>query len=93
MDLDDRGEHQVASVRWRTLLAQVDLRRRINNGTHRPEPQGKNADEIPAIIDPDAPNELLVSVFDSGALLIYLAEKTGVFLPRILRRAFRYWNG
>ena len=38
--------------------------------------------KIPAIIDPDGPAHTSVSVFESGALLLYLAEKTGKFLPQ-----------
>ncbi len=38
--------------------------------------------KIPAIIDSDGPDGQSVSVFESGAILIYLAEKTGNFLPR-----------
>lgn len=37
--------------------------------------------KIPALVDPDGPDGQPLTIFESGAMLMYLAEKTGQFMP------------
>lgn len=48
-------------------------------------PNGK----IPAILDPDGPGGRPLPLFESGAILQYLAEKTGKLLPQDAARRYQ----
>ncbi len=45
--------------------------------------------KMPAIVDPEGPGGKPYSVFESGAILMYLAEKTGKFMPKDMAARYR----
>jgi GST-like protein len=44
--------------------------------------------KMPAIVDQDGPGGEPYSLFESGAILMYLAEKTGQFMPQDIRARY-----
>ena len=44
--------------------------------------------KIPALVDSDGPDGQPISLFESGAILLYLAAKTGLFMPATEREKF-----
>ncbi|RZI72155.1 MAG: glutathione S-transferase [Variovorax sp.] len=44
--------------------------------------------KIPAIIDPDGPGGQPLGLFETGAILLYLADKTGRFIPKDTARRY-----
>ncbi|WP_413624576.1 glutathione S-transferase N-terminal domain-containing protein [Luteibacter sp. Lutesp34] len=62
----------------------------MKNESKLPEFESLNPNgKIPAMIDPDGPDGKPIGLFESGAILLYLAEKTGRFLPK---DAARRWE-
>ena len=45
--------------------------------------------KMPAIVDHDGPGGAPIAIFESGAILLYLAEKTGCFMPGDIRGRYK----
>ena len=45
--------------------------------------------KIPALVDPHGPDGKAIELFESGAILLYLAAKTGKFLPKTDRLKYQ----
>ena len=63
-------------------------------GEHRnPEFLGVNpAGSIPAIVDSDGPGGTPITLAQSGAILLYVSEKTGKFMPRNFASRALVWQ-
>ncbi len=59
-------------------LVSFDTNEQLSAEFRSLNPYGK----IPAILDPNGPGGKPLALFESGAILMYLADKTGQFLPR-----------
>ena len=56
---------------------------------HSPEFEKLNPNKkIPVIVDHDGPGGKPYTVFESGAILMYLAEKTGKFMPKDMAKKY-----
>lgn len=44
--------------------------------------------KMPAMVDPDGPDGKPISIFESAAIMLYLAEKTGRFMPQDMRSRY-----
>lgn len=66
-----------AAVPYRIVPIDIGAGDQLSPSFKKINPNGK----VPAIIDPDGPHGRPITIFESGAILIYLAEKIGHFLP------------
>ena len=62
---------------YRVVTVDITRDEQLAPGFLRISPNNK----IPAIVDHDGPDGQPISVFESGAILLYLGRKTGRFLP------------
>jgi len=63
---------------WKLEVIDVFAGKQFNPDFLELNPNAK----VPVLVDPDGPGGKPVTIFESGAILIYLAEKTGKLLPK-----------
>jgi GST-like protein len=73
---------------YRVVPVDISKRQQFEPAFLRISPNNR----IPAIVDPEGPDGQAISVFESGAILLYLAEKTGRFLPAAPRQRVAVWE-
>ncbi len=77
------------SVRVPVMLEELDLDYELKSVNVRkgeqktPEHLARNPNaKVPVLVDPDGPDDKRLVLTESGAILVYLAEKTGKLLPK-----------
>ena len=74
---------------WRHIDVNISLGDQFKAEHLKLNPNNK----IPAIVDTDGPGEEAYTMMESGAILVYLAEKTGKFFQRRRANATTRSNG
>ena len=72
------------ALKYRAIPVNIGTGEQFNPSFLAISPNNK----IPALIDPDGPDGQPISLFESGAILLYLAGKTGCFLPEGTREKY-----
>jgi len=73
------------SLPYEAHLVSFDTNDQLTPEFRSLNPYGK----IPAIIDPHGPGGKPLPLFESGAILLYLAEKSGRLIPQVRRQGLR----
>ena len=70
---------------WEAIAVDIGAGDQFKPGFLAINPNNK----IPALVDPHGPDGKPIALFESGAILLYLAAKTGKFLPKTDRLKFQ----
>ncbi|MGZ5096101.1 MAG: glutathione S-transferase N-terminal domain-containing protein, partial [Burkholderiales bacterium] len=71
-------------LEWKHFDVNIRLGEQFTSDYLKLSPNNK----IPAIIDTEGPGGGRYTMMESGAILVYLAEKTGKFLPKDARKRY-----